>query len=63
MINYFINEEGVLSVYYNNCIIAEISECNNMSIEQIDKLVKETYKESELCNILKNTKRGGKYEL
>lgn len=57
MINYFINEEGVLSVYYNNCIIAEISECNNMSIEQIDKLVKEIYKESELCNMLINKEK------
>lgn len=57
MINYSINEEGVLSVYYNNCIIAEISECNNMSIKQIDKLVKEVYKESELFNMLMNKEK------
>lgn len=57
MINYSIDEKGVLSVYYDNCIIAEISECNNMSIKQLDKLVKEVYKESELFNILMNKKK------
>lgn len=57
MINYSINEEGVLSVYYDNYIIAEISECNNMSIKQIDKLVKEVYKESELFEMLINKEK------
>jgi len=57
MINYSINEEGVLSVYYDNYIIAEISECNNMSIKQIDKLVKEVYMESDFFETKKNEEK------
>lgn len=53
MINYSINENGVLSVYYDNYIIVEISECNNMSDLEIISLIKRLFEESEFV-IMKN---------
>ena len=47
MLNYSINDKGVLSIYYDNYIIAELPECNNLTEEEITKLVNEVYKESE----------------
>lgn len=47
MINWYVDYNGILQVYYNNMILFEISECQNMKEKEIKLLIEEQLKESE----------------
>lgn len=50
MLNYYVDDNGVLSIYYDNYIIAELEDCGNMTEEEIERLVDEVYEESFFYN-------------
>ena len=47
-VNYYIDYEGTLKVYHDNYILFEISDCKNMSDDEIKQLIENQLEESEL---------------
>lgn len=47
MLNWYVNYDGILQVYYNNMILFEISDCKNMKDKEIELLIKEQLKECD----------------
>lgn len=62
MINYDINESGTMTIYIDNYSICEISNCKDLTNNEINDLINEIIKESEITlNNGKLTKTKVKY--
>ena len=42
MISYCVNADGVLEIYLNDSILAEVSECFGYSSKQLERIVEDT---------------------
>lgn len=48
MLNYEINENGVMTIYINNVSLCEISDCERLTNEEINNLIFEILNESDI---------------
>ena len=39
---YYVDDKGVMTIYIENCSVAEISDCNELNKEQLQEIAEET---------------------